>query len=76
MYNFEKVKMSSIDTTEDDSGEEKRYSLLNNVEEYYKNVEEELYSMGKNYEEMNKNLFVMPLRLKTLDENLNLGDQE
>lgn len=81
MYNFEKVKMKSTlgvteDSCEESNEDDYRYFLLNNSEDYFKNVEDELYNMDKGYEEINKNLFVFPLRLKELEQNLNLSEQD
>lgn len=50
---------------------DKMYFMTRNIEDYYKNVEKFLYKMDSNFEDLNRNLFVFPLRLSTLNENFN-----
>lgn len=74
MYNWEKNKMrydpnSTMD--EESQRADKMYFMTRNVEDYYTNVERVLYKLDNNYEDLNRNLFVFPLRLSTLNENFN-----
>lgn len=46
---------------------DKMYFMTRNIEDYYKNVEKILYKLDSNFEDLNRNLFVFPLRLSTLN---------
>lgn len=50
---------------------DKMYFMTRNIEGSFKNVEKFLYKLDSNFEDLNRNLFVFPLRLSTLNENFN-----
>lgn len=58
---------SSNTMDEESQRADKMYFMTRNVEDYYANVEKVLYKLDNNYEDLNRNIFVFPLRLGTLN---------
>ena len=77
MFNYERKKLVP-DEEEDQHTVQthKAFCLKNNFERYYETIEEELYQLSKGYEDINRNMFVFPLRLPSMKSHFSDLEEE